>query len=235
MNLDGFIFDAGEKSNMTFQVALVGKEGAVVASDTKAVNETSVRRVATPQRKILYSANAVCAVAGASYASDMASELLKEMSKKSATSTEQLYEQANGVYKTYDPEIKNAMANSTILVAARESNEIKLWYLSIYGKVFVDPPNRYLIGGDRHNPAVGVIEIYYDNPLDKSIEALKSLAAYAVLQGHISNPTYVDGLDVLVWRNGEEPKFLEDQELDSLKDNYSVLCDPFILLSNGTK
>jgi hypothetical protein len=80
-----------------------------------------------------------------------------------------------------------------------------------------------LFGGDRGNAGVFFAERFDAEIANRSVDELKLLAALTVLEGGFLNPTGVGGLDVLVSKHGEKPRFLEDEELQPLRDRAESL------------
>lgn len=76
-------------------------------------------------------------------------------------------------------------------------------------------------GGDPANSAVHLSEVYYKR--DRTVDELKLLAAYVVLEGHKVNATAVRGLDVLVAKDGAAPKFATSAELETLKTRSTTV------------
>ena len=56
----------------------------------------------------------------------------------------------------------------------------------------------------------------------RSCDELIRLAAFTILYGHLFNPSNVAGLDVLVGRDAEEPKFLEESDLNILRGDFKT-------------
>jgi hypothetical protein len=63
--------------------------------------------------------------------------------------------------------------------------------------------------------------VYYKR--DRTVDELKLLAAYVVLEGHKVNATAVRGLDVLVAKDGAAPKFATSAELETLKTRSTTV------------
>ncbi len=221
-----------DEIKMTFQVALVGKDGFVIASDRKATrggdqnhNLTYTMRTSTDMRKILVSEddNLVCACAGNQLVPLVAERLLKSLkdgagSDMLATLREKLAEVIAGFNTS---RIQEAIEGQMIVAVPGIS---QLWEVSfILGQVVVTAVSNHLFGGDRSNPGVYFAERYSAEIADRSVDELKLLAAFTVLEAGFLNQTGVGGLDVLVSKHGEKPRFLEDAELQTLCDGAESL------------
>jgi hypothetical protein len=213
--------------NMTLQVALVGRDGFVIASDTQGVRGVdgidSKRYAASGVRKILHSVShrVVCAFSGDQIISNCAQRLLKLdlASATEETLRELLQNEIERIFKdcTLDlpPQAPARICGQLILAISGRS---KLWEISFaYGQRFVTSVSNHLIGGDLRNSAVFLVDRLHRDGVERSVDELKVLAAHTVLQGHFVNPTSVGGLDVFVSKNGETPDFLGNDELEVLR------------------
>ena len=210
-----FNFLQEEELNMTLQVALVGKDGFVIASDMKAVAESLIRR-ATEMRQILISekGDLVCAFSGHHLLSKAANRLLKSASEPGTNISLCLEAKAEQAFDDYERNIQVTIHGD--LIVAIPGTPPQMWNVSfLNGQASSQPVSDRVIRGDRINPAVFFAERYH--AVEQSVEELKVLAAHTVIEGGLLDPTYVGGLDVLVSTNGEKPRFLEEHELQLLR------------------
>ena len=225
-----------EELNMTLQVGLVGHDGFVIASDTKAVTggdstaggPSTMRRTGAT-RKILVSdsGNLVCAFSGNQTIPLVARQLLGLLNDHLGADVEKcLLEKTEQILDAIGA---GRLGLSGVLILAVPGIP-KLWEITFayqMGQTFLNTVSNRATGGDRGNPAVFFLERYQDGTTNRSVKELTVLAAHTVLEGHVLNPTTVDGLDVLVSENGGKPRFLGEDELQSLRDRSEALHATF--------
>ena len=216
-----------DEPTMTLQVALVGTDGIVLASDTKATagggpevpfsSRHLMIRTGTTE-KILTNDAIICAVSGNAAVVSIARELLRAMPKRLGGDIEKnladlLQIETETILENFG--LREHASGQLIVVAPGIS---KLWEVGFGAKIsWVNVFSDRVIGGDRGNPAIFWIERYYSK--EKSVDELTMLAAHAVLEGHFLNPSYVAGLNILVCRNSKGSHFLDDGELHALCDH----------------
>jgi 20S proteasome alpha/beta subunit len=204
-----------QEEPMTLQVALIGKDGFVLASDKKDVAELWSRRT-SETRKILVSEkrDLVCAFSGHPLLSAAATRLLEFASEPGIDIAFSLEDGAQRTLDNYERNVQATIYGDLIVLILGKHPQ--LWNVSfVNGQASAQPVFDRVIRGDRINPAVFFAERYHK--VEQSVEELKLLAAHTVLEGAALDPTSVGGLDMLVSKNGET-RFLEDDDLKHLRE-----------------
>lgn len=210
-----------EQQDMTLQIAMMGCDGAVVASDTKRSGHS------VPDRKIFVGKEAIVAGAGhvviGRFAKSFVEALDKLAEKLPIPKTESCMQATfEAVAKRVHDEWRGSPAFSSLaicrlLVIARD----RIWSITFAGlEPWADLQESCEINGGMQNPAQ-YFRIFYDR--SRSIDELKLLAALIVIEGAQFDPDHIRGLDVLLARTGEEPKFLDSGEIEELK----IRCKEF--------
>jgi 20S proteasome alpha/beta subunit len=215
--------------NMTLQVALIGKDGFVIASDRKTVNEASVRRTAETTKIIVSDkADIVCAFSGSHIVSSVAKHVaaaLNSYGDRDDIET-RLEKAALEHFELYDGPVREhlAKAGPAMIVAAYNENNgrARLWEVIFTGRPFVNSFLDKAIGGDSINTAIFLIERYYKGK-ETPVEDLEILAVHTILEGHALNPSMVGGVDVVVSKHGEKPRLLTDEEVGSLRERSTEI------------
>jgi len=221
--------------DMTFQIGLVGSDGLIIASDETAVREGGLRadgkcsmRVSSGVEKIFVAKknNLICAFAGDSIVTNFASELIQSVSSGDDLSEDlALKNRATEVYEAHHSVEIRKRTSGQMMVAI--PGVLKLWeFLFMGGEVILQAVSNRSFCGDRCNPAVYFAERYL--PLDSlkyPVERLKLIAAHTILEGSALNPTSVGGLSILICMTGEQPRFLEPDELQELRTHSQKLHD----------
>jgi hypothetical protein len=222
---------AEDEIKMTFQIALVGKDGFIIASDRKAVRGGEPTyagayqmRTTSDMRKILVSENhnLVCAYAGNQIVSWVAERLVKSLKDGVGSDPSNLLQDKIGEIIAAFPSQLQENITGQLIVAVPGTSQ--LWEVSfIAGQVVVRPVSDHLFGGDRGNSGVFFAERYSAEINDRTVDELKLLGAFTVLEGGFLNPTGVGGLDILVSKHNEKSRFLDDGELQLLCDRAQSL------------
>jgi 20S proteasome alpha/beta subunit len=215
--------------NMTLQVALIGKDGFVIASDRKTVNEVSVRRTAETTKVIVSDkADIVCAFSGTHIVSSVAKHVVATLnSYGDRDDIETRLEKAVlEKFELYDGPVREhlAKAGRAMIVAAynEKNGRARLWEVIFTGHPFVNSFLDKAIGGDSINTAIFLVERYY-NGKETPVEDLTILAVHTILEGHALNPLMVGGVDVVVSQHGEKPRLLTDEEVRSLRERSTEI------------
>ncbi|MFZ0309140.1 MAG: hypothetical protein WAL89_13285 [Candidatus Sulfotelmatobacter sp.] len=211
---------------MTFQIALAAKDGFLIASDRKGIaggcptgTGRTLMRHTSEMRKILISrsGNLVFAFSGSQIAADIAKRLADSADNSVGDVSAYLQSKSAEFHKSYDEEVRPH--GPVIIVGVRNvSGDVpKLLEVSFYGQPILRPSHSRIVGGDAGNSAVFFVERYQGNWQERSVEELKLLATHTVLEGHSLNQTSVDGLDILLAVDGQEPRFMEESEKRDLE------------------
>jgi hypothetical protein len=203
---------------MTLQVAFVGLDGILIASDTKGASDGPIRRI-TQARKILVSGdNAfICAFAGESRSLAVAQELAYDF-PPTFHGDQDLWQYLNKRPVLTELAVADPAPSMEFLIAFQDGQKVwQLWGISFQKRLVV--PRRIEtrdVCGDHTTSAVFLSDIYYRKD---SIDRLKLLAAHVVLGGHEMNSAYIEGLDILIAKHGRPPVFIEPDELKTLKES----------------
>ena len=176
-------------------------------------------RHTSEMRKILISrsGNLVFAFSGSQIAADIAKRLADSADNSVGDVSAYLQSKSAEFHKSYDEEVRPH--GPVIIVGVRNvSGDVpKLLEVSFYGQPILRPSHSRIVGGDAGNSAVFFVERYQGNWQERSVEELKLLATHTVLEGHSLNQTSVDGLDILLAVDGQEPRFMEESEKRDLE------------------
>lgn len=95
----------------------------------------------------------------------------------------------------------------------------QLWSVKLRPNPLPEQVTQFDVSGDFNSGARLLPQLYYSK---RSCDELIRLAAFTILYGHLFNPSNVAGLDVLVGRDAEEPKFLEESDLNILRGDFKT-------------
>lgn len=194
---------------MTFQVALRGSDGVVLASDTKMVSGsgartgwTSTKIFCHADRGLAYacSGEKIALTAGQFLSQRLESKEVKLQDMGSLLM--QVGQQAWREQWGYEPVPRELIGTvSSLLVAWNQQGESKLWRLDIYHTPDCYQIDDKVVAGDTDNPAVFVLEHYYPDKLRPVVELIL-LAAHTVLMAAQHNPEMISGLEMVVCKDG---------------------------------
>jgi 20S proteasome alpha/beta subunit len=207
---------------MTLQVGLVARNGFVLASDRKAVRNFrtlpeagSSPRLTTSAKiiKILASENErlVCAFSGTDYSATVAQRMVNSCPAQFDNESQIrkfLTETSRGIER-------GSLGNELVIAAVPNAQGMgTLWGVTLGQEPLIQAHRSKVIGGEETNPAVYLIESYYQESL--SVDELIRLAAHFICEGHRLSPCSVDGLDIFVWEHGGRNCFLGEGEKQAL-------------------
>jgi hypothetical protein len=222
---------------MTFQVALRGTDGVVIASDicveslnrrrplkftdvaSKIIQTPGSSIIAAPTMAAVFSGDNCAQAVAVALAADWPESPCNEQVEKIAGAALDQHQKNEG--HNFDPS-----QYRKVLVVSKNGPDFSFWSVAYktHDKRFESswcPPSLEnkdaLFGGDEHNTARYIVEHFYKHyPLPEAAK-LKFLAAHTILTGHIFNSCGVDGLEMVVWtKNGFER--LQKDELKHLGD-----------------
>ncbi len=222
---------------MTWQVGLVGCDGLVIASDRRAVAEANLRinprwiRQTGEIRKILLrpTNDFICVYSINEVAGDIATHLVEDRGLTDFVSNQDVIERVrkrceeiiNGYAEQYRP------FGTALMIALPNAREgvTRLWQVGFFPPPIVREGGPRCYGGDASNSAIYFTERFQDEGIERklSVEELKGIAAHVILEGSRLNQTYVRGLDVLVCMNASRPRFLDDDEIEELREQSAAL------------
>jgi hypothetical protein len=221
---------------VTFQVGMVGSDGAVLASDTRALSTAGVQSgisagvdcSSTTQKLFCYD-ELRCAycVAGNDntirWIANGVHDRLKKLRESRLGSDEVkalLWDAVNEVCKPRmnefgDPSSpRHYHVAGAMLLAYRGKDKVELWRIDLTGFApGVNPVLDKVVQGDSANSAAFFLRYY--RPV--SVKGLLPIAAHCILTAGKMNPSGVEGLEIVVATIGETRK-LEKQELEVLRE-----------------
>ncbi len=216
---------------MTFQVAMLGSDGFIMASDTKIVREAEVRSSSSSTKIFSHPKRGlVCACSGQEVsllAKDRLFETVEDTPLDQPHMWKVLMEVAGATWRhCYGEEAvvpHIAQEKGTLLVAEFGEQGPKLWTVDIAYTPVCEEVQDKAVAGDRGNPATFILERYFQ--ANSSVDDLSFLAAHTVLLAGQLNSAAIQGLEILICKDGQlrrigpnEQETLEHQsrELDDL-------------------
>jgi hypothetical protein len=212
---------------MTLQVAMLGRDGWVLASDTKGTLQGGgwVRQTYQAQ-KILYRNGVASAVYGDESAM-VARQEITDLNPAPKDFDDPAFQQriAQTAKDVWEREFKTQPISQgrdrgIIFMAVGHKT---IWNLAFGKEGLVRFDYSRLITGDPFNPVIFLSERYYQP--DHTVSELAILAAHIVVQGRRSN-SMVDGLELITWCNGDVDAQWRDA---SLYEKKSEMLDQDIL------
>jgi hypothetical protein len=203
-----------DDSEMTLQVALEASDGFLIASDTRAIS--GLLRCGSTVQKILIAENMalVSAFSGNHLSVIIAQGLIKSAPQQFNSDAEvsnYLYEKiADCVRAIGVPEKQEILVGIPNAIAGVH----RLWWIYFDKQPCVMCVRDKVYGGIESDPAIYLTERYYRN--ECSVSDLMMLAAHMIIEGHNLDGINVAGLDVLVSKDGENPRLLDPKEIKEL-------------------
>jgi hypothetical protein len=231
---------------MTLQIGFVARDGFLIASDRRTVSGFGLPDnpgVRTPKirtggtRKIFVSevSGLVCAFSGSDMSHDIAEKLISSTPSRIQTHSEirTHLQRSEEFARALGQEPRGEMIIAGIPDASENTD--KLWRIFFRNApgytATIMPIYPKLFGGDESNSAVFLGERYCDP--SKTVEESQLLAAHVILEGSKVNSLSVGGLDILVAKDGEKPRFLNTVELTDLERRSGDVHDGLKKLFNG--
>lgn len=217
-----------EQIPMTLQVALVGTDGLVIATDKKANFADDPIRTSSTTGKIVWNSETgiLCAASGDWLAPHIARDIVRMNIPETAcvddifgtlqTLTEELWERHVPKKRDGRPERD---PNVCFLIAMMKP-PYHLWRIAHPKRTSGTSPYIDKIhAGDDRNAAKYLTERFYRHPNLLPVRNLVFLAAHVILEGAKLNPVGVGGLDIVWWKFGDiEPKiFSEDEKAEIIR------------------
>jgi hypothetical protein len=214
-----------EELTMTLQVGFVANDGFVIASDRKATSgfglrknagatTVNIRRGAMMRKILAAESGIVCAFSGSDLSAAIAQKLVESAPRRFSTEVEiATYLQRSQEFAAM---LGKVPTNEMIIAGVLDTPQgvSCLWRIFFFDVPMVLPIKDKLYGGDEGNSAIFFGEAYYEP--SQGVDGLVPLATHIIAEGRKQNGLSVDGLDVLVAKNGEKPKFLDETELNAL-------------------
>jgi hypothetical protein len=108
-----------------------------------------------------------------------------------------------------------------VVCFGHEVDEPQMWVIELVSGQLKLPERvgQWAIAGEYQNGARLLPQIYYS---PRTCHELIRLAAFTILSAHLFNPSGVAGLDILVGKTGEPPRFLSTAELDTQRNAFDT-------------
>lgn len=216
---------------MTLQVAMIARDGFIVASDKKVWGRTPRN-----DRKISLSetGNVAIAAAGTSVAGRFANKLVTLLDVRA-----DLYSKTKNVLEEESRRILDDWKNNSFdgFVKALSENDNRLivvlrgtphlWEIilsalePLVNLLTEDSEKPYTTNGHLSNRALYFVDRHFS--ADKSADELKLLAAFTILEGAEFDRQYIGGLDILLHKQNAPPRFLDKDELCELEKRCQEL------------
>jgi hypothetical protein len=209
---------------VTFQVALRGSDGILLASDTQGAVADAVRLAPRDERlirwmpksgKIAISRKHNVTVAMAGINADLsfraAAILLDKIENMDSLPHQFLWDCVSigdEAYKAHHGPDKDGPCEATLLVIAPEHAEDQIFRIEVGKRSCPFAVKNKIIAGDTANAAIFFVERYYDEETLRPLSELRFLAAHTVLMG-ATLTSYVAGLEMVVCRQGSKPERVE--------------------------
>jgi len=217
-SLYNFYYNELKEKSMTMQVAMLAKDGFLIASDRL----VSGSQPTSEHRKIFVSesGNVVVAAAGFGASGRFTQHWLRDLGNRDLkTNTEQiLAKSVEDSFLTYgmDCSAGHLLQGTRLLVIVRGIRS--LWEVVFAPRPYVEllrgESESYAVNGSAGNQASFFAHQYFS--AEKSVDQLLPIAAHTILEGARIEPSSVGGLDIYVSRTGESPRFLDSAEIDAL-------------------
>lgn len=220
-----------EKLPMTLQIAMIAQDGWLLASDTRsyeapmAVNQAPYL---SSSRKIVYAPqqNIVYAYSGDNFAQQAGGLLLMHMLDTGDTPNATpmievlLRKVAGEVQKSIDQKMLDSRRLICLFLGTPPARA-QLWTLDIWSRMPAVPTMRtgHIMAGVP-TPAQLFPQLFYSQ--QKTVRELMLLAAHTLLMGAKCNPSFIDGLDMLV-SDVDGTRFLDEEDLQGLRSKSDLL------------
>jgi len=225
---------SGEHEPVTLQVVLLGIDGVVIASDTRAeiIKHGRTFRTADIVSKIVIESQLIYTFAGDECAKKVGAAVARAASGNllSKECIERVSnETLKGWRKTFPG--KDRLGYRKVIWVEWKDDRFVIWSATQDGSdgQFVAKSSeaafdgKYKVfAGDEFNQAQYIVEHYYDKYPLRSVSSLKRLAAHAILTGGIFNSAGVSGLEMVVGNsNGFVP--VQREEIQKLAKLSSAI------------
>jgi 20S proteasome alpha/beta subunit len=216
---------SGEELPMTLQVALIGSEGVVIASDRLGVSPPTGRNTVDASSlvsKIEWEKNFVCTFAGDDCVCRIAQRLANNIRKTTIFSDSSVFIKAvNDLLETHkiDWFCKSSQSRK-IIWSQTDGQNLRLWSATFDADTFVLVENEnWIVAGHQGNPARYWIDHYYrqNEGQKKSTKGLKKLAAHMILTAKSLNTAAIEDLELVVGTAKGGFDKIKPSELDDLR------------------
>lgn len=208
---------------MTLQVALVGSDGFVMASDRRATF-FKPSRYSTPTRKFAVSdeTGIVCAYSGDEFAAEVASHLIRVPIPTEATVEELcsvLKTASDAAWRAHVPKNRSGGPASNqqplVLVGLIRCKEWPLWRIVVKESSECVSMEQKAFAGDCISGATFFAEAFYSEGPLLPVHELLLLAVHTIREGHRLNRNFVsEEFDLVVCKDGK----LEDVDARQLEE-----------------
>ncbi len=193
---------------MTYQLTLRGRDGIVLASDQCEYSESDNGEtgVSNRLRKISFRGRFAWAYWGGALGPLFSAILEESLARSGDIPDDSIRQMLNQCAETTQSHYRNSPTGTTgpshVILVCGDSRKI------FQAKLNIPPmdirefgPDAPCITGLSPNLASFLPKHFYSEAM--STERLATLAAYSILEAHVLSPTFVDGLDVAVYREGQ--------------------------------
>jgi hypothetical protein len=207
---------------MTFQIGLFGRDGMVLASDTKSTEfGASLDAVSwsTTTSKIVYDEemNTVIAMAGERLTGISGRDLIEQWDTLANS-----FERERLAQAPFSQHYPNAGLSALLVVRAKE--RMMIHFTLGAGTTSKSHTTGKVISGEGSALSLLFIERYADL-LSCSMDKLKQLAAFTVWLTAQLKSTYVAGLEMIAFPDGDRPYVVGSDELKQLEQKAATLDD----------
>jgi hypothetical protein len=217
-----------EEVPTTFQVGIVCSDGILLASDQKVTYSGGYRNSANSLKIRYKDGNIACCAGGGPYPDMAAESAINDYREQQHADDigefmDRLCKEAMDVAKN-DHEVPDSELNrqqGTILIAQRVAKKTALWRVDVQTRGSrshrIARIRDRCFSGDEANSACFFTERYRGQSWLRPMDDLLFLAAHTVYMANKVNQTGVDGLDILLCRDGNEPfEFVARGKIDEL-------------------
>lgn len=210
---------------MTLQVAFVGSDGFVMASDRK-VTFWQPSRYSSPTGKFAVSDEngIVCAHSGDEFALEAANHLIGiripiEVTQENLRSL--MKKESDIAWQKHVPRKRSGEPGSSqqpmVLVGLMRCKEWPLWRIVVKESSDCVPTQQKAFAGDQTSGATFFAESFYSKGPLRPVHEVLLLAVQTILEGNRLNPTYVsEEFDLIVCKDGKLGS-INTEEIEQLK------------------
>jgi len=203
---------SGELEPVTFQVVLLGGDGVVIASDTRAMNfdpQHFVRTTDTVSKIVVVEPHLVYIYAGDGCAKKVGAAVALDVKRGQPLSKERIEEVSNSTREEYwkSRQMDDRVDSRKIAWVQRADRGFAIWSATGRSREMNFEVTKHeenhdgkcrIFAGDEFNQARYIVEHYYDKYPLRNISGLKRLAAQTILTGELFNNAGVGGLEMVV-------------------------------------
>lgn len=217
--------DAYKERIVTYQLTLRGRDGMVLASDQceHSVSDDGHTHISNRLRKVFVSGRFAWAYYGGELGPIFSDHLGRRLAEVGNISDEDarsiLYDLGEPTVKEYMGNASHHAGRSIVIFACGDTR--KVFRVTISSPSIIEEVgDGPCITGNYYNLATFLPKRFYSPKY--SVDGLACLAAYSINSAHVFEPTYVDGLDVAIYRDTSDGKW-EFMDSEKLLEKASTL------------